>query len=73
MTLPKKRKHLWNVLMIMIPILVGALGTSPRGLERGLEDLEIAERIETIYTLALLGLTIILLYTKSFSNVGSHK
>ena len=32
----------------VIPILVGALGMDPKGLERGLEEKEIRGRIETI-------------------------
>ena len=38
----------------VIPIVIGALGTAPKGLERGLEELEIRGRIETVQTTALL-------------------
>ena len=38
----------------VIPIVVGALGTIPKCLEKRLEKLEIRERIETIQTTALL-------------------
>ena len=37
-----------------IPIVIGALGMVPKGLERSLEELEIRGRIETIQTTALL-------------------
>ena len=36
----------------MIPILIGALGTVAKGLLRGLEELEIRGRAETIQTTA---------------------
>ena len=38
----------------IVPILIGALGTITKGLLKGLEDLEIGERVETIQTTALL-------------------
>ena len=36
--------------MTVIPIVVGALGTMPKGLLKGLEDLEIRGHVETIQT-----------------------
>ena len=41
-------------------LIVGALGTVPRGLESGLELLDIGGRIETIHTTAFLRLVGIL-------------
>ena len=38
----------------IVPIVIGALGTITKGLLKGLEDLEIGGRIETIQTTALL-------------------
>ena len=38
----------------VIPILVGARGTTPKGLIQGLEDFEIRGQVETIQTRALL-------------------
>ena len=38
-----------------IPIVIGALGTVTKGLVKGLENLEIRGRVETIQTTALLG------------------
>ena len=38
----------------IVPIVIGALGTITKGLLRGLEDLEIGGRTETIQTIALL-------------------
>ena len=45
---------LWNMKVPVIPIDVGAFGTIPKGLERGLQELEIRGRIETVQTTALL-------------------
>ena len=52
--LARKLNKLWNMKLKVIPIVIGALGTVPKGLERGLENLEIRGRIETIQTIALL-------------------
>ena len=38
----------------IVPIVIGALGTITKGLLKGLEDLEVGGRIETIQTTALL-------------------
>ena len=40
--------------MIVIPILIGVLGTVTKGLVQELEDLEIRRLLETIQTEALL-------------------
>ena len=34
----------------VIPIIVGALGTIPKGLVKGLKDLEMRRQVETIHT-----------------------
>ena len=47
-------KKLWNMKVTFIPIVIGALGTVTKGLIKGLEDLEIRGRVETIQTTALL-------------------
>ena len=39
---------------MVIPIVIGALGTVTKGLVQGLEDLEIREQVEIIQTIALL-------------------
>ena len=39
---------------MFIPIIIGTLGTVPKGLIKGLEDLEIKGQMETIQTTALL-------------------
>ena len=38
----------------IIPIVIGAFRTVTKGLQKGLEDLEIAGRVETIQTTTLL-------------------
>ena len=45
---------LWNMKMTVIPIVIGALGTIPKGLVKGLERLEIGGRAETIQITVLL-------------------
>ena len=47
-------KKLWNMKVTIIPIVIGALGTVTEGLLKGLEDLEIKGRVETIQTSTLL-------------------
>ena len=44
----------------IIPIVIGAVGTVTKGFAKGLEDLEIRGRLETILTKALLRLARIL-------------
>ena len=52
--LARELKKLWNMKMTIIPIMIGAFGTVTKGLWKGLEDLEIWGRVETIQTTALL-------------------
>ena len=46
------KKKLWNIKMTVIPIVIGALGTVTKGLIKGLVDLKIRGRMETIQTIA---------------------
>ena len=46
--------------VIVIPVVIGAFGTVTKGLLKGLEDLEVGGRVETIQTTALLRTTRIL-------------
>ena len=50
----RELKKLWNMKVTIVPIVIGALGTVTKGLLKGLEDLEIGGRVETIQTTALL-------------------
>ena len=50
----RELKKLWNMKVTIIPIVIGAFGTVAKGLLKGLENLEVSDRIETIQTTALL-------------------
>ena len=52
--LVRELKNLWNMKVTIIPIVIGAFGTVTKGLLKGLEDLEVGRRVETIQTTALL-------------------
>ena len=52
--LARELKKLWNMKETIVPIMIGALGTITKGLLKGLEDLEVGGRVETIQTTALL-------------------
>ena len=52
--LARELKKLWNMQVTIIPIVIGAFGTETKGLLKGLEDLEVGGRVETIQTTALL-------------------
>ena len=52
--LARELKKLWNMKVTIIPIVIGAFGTVTKGLLKGLEDLEVGSRVETIQTTALL-------------------
>ena len=52
--LARELKKLWTMQVTIIPIVIGAFGTVTKGLLKGLEDLEIGWRVETIQTTVLL-------------------
>ena len=52
--LARELKKLWNMQVTIIPIVIGAFGTVTKGLLKGLEDLEVGGRVETIQTTILL-------------------
>ena len=52
--LAKELKKLCNMKVTIIPIVNGAFDTVTKGLLKGLEDLEVGARVETIQTAALL-------------------
>ena len=58
--LARELKKLWNMKVIIIPIVVGAFGTVTKGLLKGQEDLEVGSQEETIQTTALLRMARIL-------------
>ena len=52
--LARELKKLWNMKVTIIPIVIGPFGTVTKGLLKGLEDLEVGGRVETIQTTAWL-------------------
>ena len=58
--LARELKKLWNMKMTIEPIGIGAFGTITKGLLKGLEDLEVGGRVETIQMTALLRMARIL-------------
>ena len=46
--LARELKKLWNMKITIVPIVIGALGTITKGLLKGLKDLEVGGRVETI-------------------------
>ena len=50
LNLARELKKLWNMKVMIIPIVVGALGTVTKRLVQGLEDLEIMGWVETVQT-----------------------
>ena len=52
--LARELKKLWNMQVTIIPIVIGAFGKVSKGLLKGLEDLEVRGRVETIQITTLL-------------------
>ena len=52
--LARELKKLWNMKVTIVPIVIGAFGTINKGLFKGLEDLEVGRRVETIQMTVLL-------------------
>ena len=52
--LARELKKLWNMKMTIVPIVIGAFGRVTKGLLKGLNDLEVGGRVETIKSTALL-------------------
>ena len=52
--LARELKKLWNMRVSIVPVVISAFGTVTKGLLKGLEDLEVGGRMETIQTTALL-------------------
>ena len=53
--LARDQNKVWDMRVIVIPIVAGALGTVSKNLEKSVEELKIRGRIGTIQTTALLG------------------
>ena len=54
LNLARELKKQWNRKVTILPIKIGAFGTITKGLVKGLEDLEVGGRVETIQMTALL-------------------
>ena len=52
--LARELKKLWNMKVTILPIVIGGFGTITKGLLKGIEDLEVGGRVETIQMTALL-------------------
>ena len=52
--LAKEVRKLWNMRMMAISIVIGMFGIIHKGLEKGLEELEIKVKIKSIQTKVLL-------------------
>ena len=52
--LARDLKKLWNMKITIVPNVIGVFGTVTKGLLKGMEDLEVGGRVETIQTTALL-------------------
>ena len=52
--LAKESKKVWNMKGTIVQIVIGAFGTITKGLLKGLEELEVGGRVETIQMTALL-------------------
>ena len=50
----RELKKLWNMKVIIIPIVIGVFGTVKKALLKGLDDLDVVERVETAQTPTLL-------------------
>ena len=60
--------------MTIVPIVIGAFSTVTKGLLKGLEDLEVGGRVETIQMTALLKTTRILRrLLETWGDLLSHK
>ena len=51
--LARKLQKMWNMKVTIVPMVIGAFVTVTNGLLKGLEDLKVGGRVETIQTTAL--------------------
>ena len=69
---PVLDKKLWNMKLMVIPIVIGALKTIPKSLVKRLEDLEIRQQMETIQTVKACKLPPLILLRKVVVFLGSE-
>ena len=48
-----KKNNVWNMKVTIMPIVIGAFSMVPKGLLKGLEDMEVGGRVESIQTTLL--------------------
>ena len=53
--LARELKKLWNMIVMIMPIVIGVLDTVTKVLVQALEDLEITGQVETVQNTSLLG------------------
>ena len=72
--LARELKKPLNMKVTIVPIVIGALGTVTKGLLKGLEDLEVGGRVETIQTTELQRMARILIWVlETWGNLLSLK
>ena len=71
--LARELKKIWSMKVTIISIVIGAFGTVTKGLFKGLEDLDVGGRVETIQTTVLLRTVRILRRTlETWGDLLSH-
>ena len=73
LNLARELKKLWNMKVTIVPIVIGVLSTITKGLLKGLEDLEIDGRVETIKMTVLLRTARILRVSETWEDLVSLK
>ena len=69
--LVRELKNLWNIKVTVIPIVIGALGIIPKGLVKGLENLEIRGQVDV--TAKLMITEKIVIMEKEYSQANREK
>ena len=60
LNLARKLKNLWNMKMAVMTVIIGELGTIPKTMKSGMEDLKIETRRETIQRTTLISAKIVI-------------
>ena len=72
--LARELRKLWNMKVTIVPIVIGAFGWITKGLLKGVEDLEVGGRVETIQMTALLRTARILRWVlETWGDLLSHR
>ena len=73
LNLARELKKLWNMKVTIVPIVIVAFGKVTKGLLKGLKDLEVCGRVETIQTTALFKMAWILRFLETWEDLLSLK